>query len=774
MIHWFKKHPNFLREESKRLAEDLNYKELYQERNNVFVSHGNIIVRLQKIHKFPILIIYTDATPYALPLIFPLKHELENSKVIALSKLELDDIGTLIENDIKLYPHLRHQNTSGALCTIEWDSLDQGAEFYVLTSLLKRIKDWFAGTITGNFPPDNIEVELYAHFNNRDETTKFMYNEVFLNEEITEGDCYSTIATSVRARVRAYSGRLCNGLTRAGIYKDYPAKVPIHKELKTDTDFIEKKQLVNNLIEGGILLKASWFHIDNEIQLFQTIDELITIIGNGSYDQGLVRFTDRAFDDIKPLPEFYYVGVRYPNRKKELEFQLFKLTKTKETGALLFAEKLDCIRSILPLYEKVEAIESEKFTEESFHLRNATRANRKQLKETTVNFLGVGALGSDMADTIGKAGVGNISLIDAQSFKAHNAIRHLAGFNHVGAPKVWATGQILLQHNPYLNITPIPIDVLYADIHSYIEQNTLSVSSIADDNVEGLLNEQAVIGKNDFFYVRALRGGKVGRIFRVIPGKDACLNCLTLYRTSGEHFITIPEDLNLPTLKTECNNPIRPASAADLKLIASLSSRIIIDHLQDGSSDMNHWLWTSEDVAGLQKNTLNSQYIPIHPQCQYCNHDQKLKVFINQKTLSFMRKLVDENNKIETGGVLAGFVNDKEGIITIDYASGPGSKAIQTTIKFEKDINYCQDYLDNLYKEHGCKAVYIGEWHSHPSTNNNPSGTDIQSLTEIAYQKEYVTDKPVMIILSNTGEPSCTIHPVGKTYYHTEIESYDR
>ena len=94
---------------------------------------------------------------------------------------------------------------------------------------------------------------------------------------------------------------------------------------------------------------------------------------------------------------------------------------------------------------------------------------------------------------------------------------------------------------------------------------------------------------------------------------------------------------------------------------------------------------------------------------------------------------------------------------------------MKSKIRFEKDIEYCQHFLDELFVQSNQKKVYVGEWHSHPSSNNQPSGTDIKSLSEISYQKEYLTDTPIMIIFSNTGEPSCTVHPVGKRYYHTTL-----
>lgn len=133
-----------------------------------------------------------------------------------------------------------------------------------------------------------------------------------------------------------------------------------------------------------------------------------------------------------------------------------------------------------------------------------------------------------------------------------------------------------------------------------------------------------------------------------------------------------------------------------------------------------------------------------------------------------MQDLISQNSKIETGGVLAGHL-DEHGNVVIAHVSGPGPNAVKLATKFEKDVVFCQKFLDDIYLQSNKKTVYIGEWHSHPSENNQPSGTDIKSLSDIALQKEYLTETPAMIIFSNTGVPSCTMHPAGKRFYFTKL-----
>ena len=109
MIHWFKKHPEHLRRESNALATDGNYKELFQKRKEFFVSHGNILVRLNGIQRHPILIVYPSSTPYSIPTIYPLTRELTEAEVENVAE------GNISQSFIKQFYQYRHQNGSGAL-----------------------------------------------------------------------------------------------------------------------------------------------------------------------------------------------------------------------------------------------------------------------------------------------------------------------------------------------------------------------------------------------------------------------------------------------------------------------------------------------------------------------------------------------------------------------------------------------------------------------------------------------------------------------------------
>jgi integrative and conjugative element protein (TIGR02256 family) len=781
MLQWFKKHSKFLQRESTLLSNDGNYKELYQYRNNLFISHGSIIVRYNGTHRFPILVIYTNASPYRLPLIFPLQRELSREGVEELSTLPITEAIQRIKPVIKFYHELRHQNSTGVLCFLEWENLDTGSKFFGITTILQRVRDWYAAHFTGEFPPDSQEVELFSHFTSINREIKLFYPDQFLIPSLIEGDCYAVLynvipKTLYYADTRYfYSGFFLDGVTNGGIIEPVSLDIErhmLHEKLKTTFDLYKYPAIVNQLISEKRILKASWFHVDIEPRPFHLFSDLVSLIGSGDYNKGRIRLQARCYEFLKQLPDNFILGIRFPNRKGIYEFQLFKIYKKQNPPTMVLHQNPDeRMPLILDSFEQVEIIEVEKITEETFHQRNSKRADYGILKNACVNVMGVGAIGSEIADCLAKAGIGRVFLFDDQTLKAHNAIRHLAGLDHVGEGKVTAVAEIISHHNPFIRVAPIPLNLYELAVGYHLQDDSISISSIADDNTEGFINEQLVIANRPAFYVRALRGGKVGRIFRVIPGKDACFNCLTLYRQQRKDFIEISEDPAYPTLKNECNNPIRPASAADLKFIASFAARVLIEHIQAGESSFNQWIWTSEVIPDTKLKSpyqIYTQRLPTHPNCPYCNHDKQFKVTISKEVLAFMQGLIKQNPQIETGGVMAGKI-DQAGNIIVTHASEPGPKAVRLATKFEKDVEFCQLFLDKLYIESNQETVYVGEWHSHPSANNYPSGTDIKSLSEIAVQKEYLTENPAMIIYSNTGQPSCTVHPAGKRFYFAEL-----
>lgn len=780
-MRWFKRHPDLLKEYSIALSSDSNYSESWQKRGFIFLSCGEIIVRLDEIRKLPILIAYSDATPYVLPSVYLLNELIPESYIDSLSKKNnLHELSDAINAFKKLF-YFRHQGANGSLCLLDADNLgDDEVSYYSAHQIIERVRVWYKSYLLNQFPPELPQVEPFAHYPHKVTDIEILYPEIFLNNNSQQGEFYGFPYFMVPIRNGIdkiiFLGSILTVETSTGIQKDaisFKNRLFIlPPELSTPIDLLTKTDLIKSWIDTKKVLKGYYFSVAKEPSIFLNHTDIASYL-NDDQDEGYILLLNKIGNDLKSLLNYIYLGFRYLNRHNKYEWHFIRLEKVGSDAASCIGPlSLDNGKCLLDNYA-IKAIRGEEISDQSFHSRNSSRAERKKLKDNEATIIGCGAIGSEIADILAKAGLGSIVLIDKEDLKVHNSIRHLCPTTMTGFPKSLLVKFCIEQHNPFVDSEWKEIDITDIDINEYMSINSIGISSIADDNIEGYLNEQAVINNRTIFYVRALRGGKAARIFRVIPGKDACFHCLTLYKNDSEsEYIRIPEDPDLDTLYNECNNPIRPASAADLKLISSIASRIVLDYMQNRNDDFNHWVWQTEDgiyFPGTKSDPfslLRQNYSP-HPSCYYCNMLNPISVLLEVSAKEVMLSEIKKNPLIETGGILAGFQNGR--IINITHASLPGPQAKKERTLFSKDIVFCQKCLDDLYIESSGKTVYAGEWHYHPSGSNSPSNIDLSSMNDISKQAEYLVDEPIMLIVSSTGAISCTVHPANKTFYKSEL-----
>lgn len=99
-------------------------------------------------------------------------------------------------------------------------------------------------------------------------------------------------------------------------------------------------------------------------------------------------------------------------------------------------------------------------------------------------------------------------------------------------------------------------------------------------------------------------------------------------------------------------------------------------------------------------------------------------------------------NSLEAGGVLLGYYFFESDDIKIEKVSIPMSGDIRSKKRFFRKENSHQKIINNAWKESNGTCVYLGEWHTHPEKNPNPSFTDILSWKEklktVQFEEEYL------------------------------------
>ena len=773
-MKWFKLHPEWLANACRDLAGSSDYQQVRQCLGNALASTGYVLVRLNKLAKHPVLVVFPDATPYSPPVVYLLEAVLSEADLAQVANASLRDLATLIAPKVKWH-FRRHQNADGSLCLIEGDHLyAEKPELLSVSDVLQRVRDWLAGLSTGRLPPDSPEVDFYAHYPRRAEAIHFLVPDPFYGRDTCAGMFVATKPCLLNHSLRDMylivgtigtdAGGVCHPpVVLEGAQEQLFAKAPdLVKALAAD-------QLMTDLANGIIV--GYWLTVEAEPSVFADVEQMASAISPGAPDQGVARLASLVKVPLVRCQTPIHLGLRYPSRRGDLEWQVLQLARPSGMAGLV-TPSVDDLAEQFRRHE-ITAVRTTPFTETGFHRRNEGRAPRAKLRSVRVSVIGCGAVGSEVADSLSKAGVGRITLVDQGLLHPNNVVRHVLGLNASEFPKTIAMQMQMLLHNPFSLVDPQQIDIRTHDIKDYLADDAIGVSSLADDNIEALLNEQAVMDNKVIFYVRSIRGGKAGRIFRVIPGRDACKCCLALY--AGAHdpsFPAVAPDPSLPTITNECNNPIRPASAADLKLLAAFASGIVLDHLQGRISVVNHWVWTSEPLAGFSQplpnggihGALHGSFLPPHRSCSVCAPEDPMRVELRREVRDFIQRESAASGDVETGGVLVGKRTRGVGVV-VTVACGPGPKAVRSRDEFRRDVAYCQRFLEAAAKERGDDGLYVGEWHYHPHGPAHPSNQDLRSLSEIAEQPEYLTERPILLIVGRDGGVGCTVHPFSKRHY---------
>jgi molybdopterin/thiamine biosynthesis adenylyltransferase len=154
-------------------------------------------------------------------------------------------------------------------------------------------------------------------------------------------------------------------------------------------------------------------------------------------------------------------------------------------------------------------------------------AGQSRLAQSRVVLVGCGALGSVLADTLVRAGVGFLRIIDRDFLELNNLQRQVLFDEHdlaAGLPKAEAAARKLRRINSTIEIEPLVADLnpgsaepLCTDVHLILD---------GTDNFETrfLINDVAVKHAVPWIYGACIAAE--GMVMPILPGSTPCLRCL--------------------------------------------------------------------------------------------------------------------------------------------------------------------------------------------------------------------------------------------------------
>lgn len=728
---------------------------------DTLVLYGNLTVRPPGGAKdHPIQLLYPSGTPFEHPKVTPIE---------SLPSWKND--GSIVNKaKPKMLDH-RHQMPLGNLCLFQRETRAiPGGDILRGIDVLKRAERYFIGYHTGHWPPDTIESELESHFHY---VFDALMAEAFF-ESVPHGYGRFFFVPDFKRLRDVQSKSVCpiiiTAMTKeSGIIQNFDAREELSRVYPWISDSIWNSYnlFVNNDLSADdlrrTLQQGYWWSLHEEPLPFHNGAGLLNTLAsitNGNVDNAWEILRERLDADLT-TDESHLIGFRYPSRRGGSEWLILWVLRNvqKSSGGILIqSSDADKRRSFEN--SALGVVRVHRIKPAVLRQRNKGAVN-EEIDKKTVALIGLGALGSKVAELLAQAGIGKFRLCDNDRLETGNVARHIGGINDFGAPKINVVMSRLLKINPYLHfeqndtVTESAVNSLDTLVE-FIAPADLTVCTTADEGVESIVNQIAIINRNPVLYGRSLRRGSMGRVFLVRPGQDACKTCLANYLRIGREGKETPSDwIDVPeegddVIYHECGRPVIAGSAIDLSFTASLIARIALNLLEGKQISHNHWLWSQDPAEDIDPRLTPEAatfagHIPTFEACSACKEPDVVELMMTEDVKKTIIAETESSPTVETGGVLIGFVDSQNRAVAV-RATGPGPKAIRNDKEFHRDIEYIQSELDQAASELGKKGVYIGEWHSHLVADPQPSPKDIESLFGISKAPNYLTRCPVMLI----------------------------
>jgi molybdopterin-synthase adenylyltransferase len=155
------------------------------------------------------------------------------------------------------------------------------------------------------------------------------------------------------------------------------------------------------------------------------------------------------------------------------------------------------------------------------------RAGQERLAAARVLVVGCGALGSVLANTLVRAGVGFTRLVDRDIVELSNLQRQVLydeADARDGTPKAVAAARALAAINSTVTIEPVVADVTNDNVEPLLAEVDLVVDGLDNFAARYLINDACV--KQGLPWVYAGVVASYGMVMPVVPGEGPCYRCV--------------------------------------------------------------------------------------------------------------------------------------------------------------------------------------------------------------------------------------------------------
>jgi hypothetical protein len=219
--------------------------------------------------------------------------------------------------------------------------------------------------------------------------------------------------------------------------------------------------------------------------------------------------------------------------------------------------------------------------------------------EAKVTVVGLGSIGSAVAEALAFYGIGNLALVDPDRLLQHNVVRHQLSVRDIGRHKVNATAEHLRSRWPELKVDRYPLDVSEdADVmRPLFARSDLIICTADGVTARRVTNHLARRARKPLVLACVLESGALGEVMRLRAGRG-CLLCQRadlVARRSLDPEPRLDRGYGLGTRHLPMT-----AIGGDLRLVADFAAKAAVATLLERKGDFSQALPDDVFTVGLR------------------------------------------------------------------------------------------------------------------------------------------------------------------------------
>lgn len=383
-----------------------------------------------------------------------------------------------------------------------------------------------------------------------------------------------------------------------------------------------------------------------------------------------------------------------------------------------------------------------------------------------VLLLGTGALGTAIAENVVRAGAARLHLVDNAVVKPGILIRQRYSDADIGRAKAIALQERLIQLGLACTVTAEVLDLSKEALaHFSSEEWDIVINATASVAV-GRRMERELRDRTfpiPLISMSVSAAAQHGSVFVKMPGyaggvqQIARQGKLLAFATNAQHplvkaFWPARRDVKIFQPEPGCSAPTFIGSAADVDYHAAGLLNVglrRVESLPPAKASLDliaaPWLEEAKRPDGHLRYAFDGYtgFPELHHGYQILRSEEAARGMAAE-----LRRIArTRSDKVETGGLIFGEVDDSHQQIWIDSVSGPPPDSQASAEKFLCGTSGTKQIAALRARASGESSRFIGIWHTHPISRGRPSEDDLHAMVQLLHFQEQTPRQVIMLIV---------------------------